>query len=112
MKDPEPKKLPEDAKDDEKDKAKEEADKAKEDLEKVKGFAADIEKEITKLCKYDEQRCDSWKKIEEDKEKAAKKEKEAEAKLEELKGTEKDPDLKMGPGGPIPKTNEEKEEEK
>jgi len=54
----------------------------------------------------------SRKKIDEDKEKAEKKQKEAEAKLEELKGTEKDPDLKMGPGGPIPKSEEEKKEEK
>jgi len=42
----------------------------------------------------------------------AKKEKEAEAKLEELKGTEKDPDLKQGPGGPIPKSSEDEKEEK
>lgn len=105
-------KAPEEPKEDAKDDEKEKFDKAKEDMEKVKGFVDDIDKEIVKLCKYDEARCDSWKKIEEDKEKAAKKEKEAEAKLEELKGTEKDPDLKMGPGGPIPRSEEEKKEEK
>lgn len=47
MKEPEEDK---DAKDDDKEKA----DKLKEDMEKVKGFVDDIDKEIVKLCKYDQ----------------------------------------------------------
>jgi hypothetical protein len=73
---------------------------------------AEIDKETDKLCKYDSLRCDLWTKKDKLKEKAKKKKEEEEKKLEKLKGTEKDPSLKKGPGGYIPKGLDEIKEEK
>ena len=78
----------------------------------VLDVVAEIDKSVEKLCKYDEIRCNQWKKHDEAKEKAKKKMEIMEKKMEKLKGTEKDPDAKRGPGGVIPKSLEEKKEEK
>lgn len=67
----------------------------------------EITAEADKLCKYDPERCASWKAEKELKKKKVDEEEKAEKKIKALKGTEKDPELPRGPGGAIPKTLEQ-----
>lgn len=78
----------------------------------VQALISDIQKDIVTLCSYDQERCDGWKKIAFEKAKAEAERKEKELKAEALKGTDKDPSLKQGPGGAIPKGKDEIEAER
>jgi len=73
---------------------------------------ADIQRDIVNLCAYDQERCDGWKQAALDKARAEAERKSKEQAEEALKGTDKDPSLKQGPGGPIPRGKDEIEAER
>jgi len=100
-----------DKKDEEKKEDKKEEEKKEDDPDtpatNVVAIITEITAEADKLCKYDPERCASWKTEKELKKKKLAEEEKAEKKLKEIKGTEMDPDLPKGPGGAIPKTLEQ-----
>ena len=104
-------------KDDEKKDDDKKEDEKKEDdpltpATNIQKLVDDLKKETEKLCKYDEARCDGWKKAKDEKKKEEEKVEKKKAAALAAKGTDKDPAAPRGAGGVIPRTLAEEKEEK